>query len=76
MNCPYCDFHFGLIVANGAVVPELAPGICENCASVFLVLRGVPRQLREGELEALKKSPAWKFLQKAKEVINKYRKVQ
>lgn len=69
MNCPNCNFYFGVIAVNAPEVPDLAPGICEKCEKVFLLVCGVPRIITELELVEIKKSPAWEFLSQALDAI-------
>lgn len=63
MKCPHCDFKFGALAANVAVLPEIAPLVCEMCAGVALLLDGKEVRKPTGEeLDALKQSPAWASL--------------
>jgi hypothetical protein len=71
-RCPYCGFRFGAFAVNADEIPSLAPIVCESCGRVGLLEDGRTRKLAEGELEALKESPAWKeFLEPAVEIIER-----
>ena len=53
MKCPYCDFKFKVLFANGDI-PDIAPIVCEQCAAVGLLIDGKTRKVSHEELEALK----------------------
>jgi hypothetical protein len=59
-HCPHCDFKFTAFAFNADELPEIAPGICEHCSGVFLLVDGVPRKPTLEELAAIKQSPAWR----------------
>ena len=60
MNCPRCNFRFGVLaIAGGTEVPELAPMICEGCTGLLLLVNGVPRIPTPEEQAAIERSPAF-----------------
>ena len=69
MKCPYCEFKFGLLAVNADKLPDFAPLVCEGCARISLLENGVLRKISDEEFEAIKKSPAWEFLEKARDKI-------
>jgi hypothetical protein len=61
MNCPHCDFHFGVFaIAGSNEIPEMAPIVCESCEEVSLYESGTVRKLTSRELEFVKQSPAYR----------------
>lgn len=61
MNCPRCNFRFGVLAVVGAdEPPDLAPMICEGCAGLLLLEHGVPRIPAADELIEIQKSPAFR----------------
>lgn len=70
--CPYCGFKFGAFAVNADDIPDIAPIVCESCGEVGMLEDRVTRKLADGELEALKDSPAWKdFLEPAIAIIKR-----
>ena len=60
MNCPRCNFRFGVLaIAGGTEVPELAPMICEGCTGLLLLVNGVPRIPTPEEQAAIERSLAF-----------------
>lgn len=61
MNCPRCNFRFGVLaVAGGDEIPDLAPMICAGCSGLLLMVNGVPRIPTAAEVAEIEKSPAFK----------------
>lgn len=60
MKCPYCGFVFKQFIANGALPVDIAPILCEDCLQVGLLINGVPERMTASQLDAVKKSPAWR----------------
>lgn len=59
MNCPYCDFKFEKFYSNGQP-EEMAPLVCEGCVQVSLLIGKRLYRMTTDQLEAVKKSPAWR----------------
>jgi hypothetical protein len=64
VNCPYCNFHFEKILSPATLqeiqAEELIPALCEQCANISLIERGIIRKVTSLELEAIKESPGYK----------------
>lgn len=60
MNCPYCDFHFKVLLANEREIPPVAPVVCEKCGEVSLLIEGEIRKASDEEIRVLKTAPCWK----------------
>lgn len=72
MNCPYCDFHFKVFAVNSATeIPEVAPLVCEGCTKVSILKDGQLYTLTPEQLEIVKQSPAWEFIEKAQAIIRR-----
>lgn len=75
MNCVYCDFKFNFLAANGDI-PAIAPVLCESCGEVALLLNGKLRKMSPAELEAVKKSEAWKTIEQFQLAVYRGRKAR
>lgn len=64
MTCPHCGFQFTQVATNEPVteLPSIAPGVCTECASLFILDGKITRTLKTGELEALQQAPIWPWL--------------
>lgn len=63
MICPHCGFCFRAFSTNATGdLPDVVPGICENCCGVFLIVNGEIRKPTSAELVEIQKSPAWRDL--------------
>jgi hypothetical protein len=64
VNCPYCNFNFNKVLSSVSKkelqAEELIPALCEQCANVSLLEKGVIRKVTSLELEAIKESPGYK----------------
>lgn len=61
MNCPYCDYYFKVLAANGDVTKDtVAPIVCESCGEIGLLDGGVTRTITLQELGWIKESPAYR----------------
>lgn len=59
-TCPHCGMVFHAALANADHLPVLALMLCEGCAELSLLKDGAIVALLPGELEQIKKSPAWR----------------
>jgi hypothetical protein len=71
MECPYCHIKFKAMVANAKadIRTVTAPVVCQQCSIVSLLENGTVRKLAQPEMDELKQSPAWEFIQNAIEAI-------
>jgi hypothetical protein len=83
MNCPYCNFNFNKVLSSVSKkelqAEELIPVLCEHCADISLIEKGIIRKIDKMELEAIKESPIYKeFLEPIRKGILAYmtRKLQ
>jgi hypothetical protein len=62
MNCPYCNFEFKKFLVNDANIPDMAPLLCEDCLRISMLIEKRLYKVTMDQLEAIKKSPAWKYM--------------
>jgi hypothetical protein len=71
-NCPACEFEFKILAVNGLKLPALAPIVCERCGEVSLYVDGVVRVMSPAELDAVKRSPSWEFIDRVQKFIQQH----
>lgn len=74
IKCPYCGFEFHVLAVGNtdrtSKYDGIAPAVCEKCGEISLLIGSTFRQVTAEELEAIKKSPAYKeFLGPAQKII-------
>jgi hypothetical protein len=84
MNCPRCKFHFGAFATmgleEGEAIPDLAPVVCEGCGTILVIYRLNSRakytiwEATEEQLVHIRRSPAWRDLNIARNIILRHLK--
>lgn len=79
MNCPYCNKHFGALLALGILPVELPcsyPIVCSACGEWFLVHHDDAMLPTKDQIEFLKTQPVWQLIQSAQRAVAMQRKAK
>lgn len=72
--CPFCSEKHDRLIVSGYDLSETAPFLCAACMNVSLFCDGTPRKPTDGELIAMKASPAWKSIDEALVLLQRARR--